>query len=392
MKRTQSSLSRPRAEVWKSIPLKSQVFAILGIFSLFASIGSISMLMSPVRQTVASAVATIVIYGSFAVGYAALWIARKFWLLPVWWMLQWAAGSLMARIFHAGIIDGRKELERQLVVLGICAIVAIVIGYIAFINFVRREGSRYFRVQTEIELAREIHHSLVPTFERKLSGYEVFGASIPSGEVGGDLVDIAESSNEQIVYIADISGHGVASGVLMAMFKTSIRSGLATSSSPGGLLEGVHRTLYPLKMPNMFATAGVLQLRPGSKSVTYSLAGHPALIRYCSQQRAIVEYASQNLPLGILPDQQFATDRLECDPGDVLLLLTDGFSEVFDAKAAELGMEPIKSAFLKAAERPLPEIFEHLRNVSLSFGKQDDDQTILLVRCTAENTSPALSF
>ena len=178
----------------------------------------------------------------------------------------------------------------------------------------------------------------------------------------------------------------------MAMFKTSIRSGLGANSSPGGLLEGVHRTLYPLKMPNMFATAAVLQLRPGSKSVTYSLAGHPALMRYCSQQRAIVEYASQNLPLGILPEQQFATDRLECDPGDVLLLVTDGFSEVFDVNAAELGMEPIKSAFLKAADRPLSEIFERLRNVSLSFGKQDDDQTILLVRCTVENTSTAVPF
>jgi hypothetical protein len=55
-------------------------------------------------------------------------------------------------------------------------------------------------------------------------------------------------------------------------------------------------------------------------------------------------------------------------------------------------MEPIKSAFLKAAERPLPEIFEDLRNVSLSFGKQADDQTILLVRCTVENTSTAASF
>jgi len=350
------------------------------------------MLMSPVRQTVESAAATVVIYGCFAVGYAALWIARKFWLLPVWWLLQWAAGALMAHIFHAGIIEDRKELERQLVVLGILAIVAIVVGYIAFINFVRCEGSRYFRVQTEIELAREIHRSLVPTLERKLSGYEIFGASIPSGEVGGDLVDIAESFNEQIAYIADISGHGVGSGVLMAMFKTSIRSGLGAHSSPGGLLEAAHRTLYPLKMPNMFATAGVLQLRPGSKSVTYSLAGHPALMRYCSQQRAIVEYASQNLPLGILPEQQFATDRLECDFGDVLLLLTDGFSEVFNARAAELGMEPIKSAFLKAAERPLPEIFEDLRNVSLSFGKQSDDQTILLVRCTVENTSTAASF
>jgi len=393
VKRTQGSPgSRPRAEFWKSIPRTSQVVAVIGIFSLFASIGLISMLMSPVHQTIESVVVTVAIYGGFAVGYAALWLARKFWLIPVWALSQAAAVTLFANLFRAGIIESRKELGQQLVALGVCAIVAIAVGYIAFINFVRIEGSRYFRFQTEIDLAREIHHSLVPTFERKLAGYEIFGASIPSGEVGGDLVDIAESSKEWIVYIADVSGHGVASGVLMAMLKTSIRSGLEASSSPGGLLERVHRTLYPLKMPNMFATAAVLQLRPGSKSVTYSLAGHPALMRYCSQQRKIVEYASQNLPLAILPDQQFATDQLECDPGDVLLLLTDGFSEVFDTNAAELGMEPIKSALLKTADRPLSEIFESLRSISLSFGKQDDDQTMLLVRCTVENTSTAESF
>jgi serine phosphatase RsbU (regulator of sigma subunit) len=343
------------------------------------------MLMSPVRQTIESALVTVAIYGGFAVGYAAIWIARKFWLIPVWALVQAAALRLLANIFRTGIIASRKELEQQLIALGIGAILAIVVGYVAVINFVRREGSRYFRIQAEIELARDIHRSLVPTFERKLDGYEIFGASIPSGEVGGDLVDIAESPKEWMAYIADISGHGVASGVLMAMLKTSIRSDLGANSSPGGLLERVHRTLYPLKMPNMFATAAVLQLLPGSKSVTYSLAGHPALMRYCSNQRAIVEYASQNLPLGILPEQQFATDRLECDPGDVLLLLTDGFSEVFDLNSAELGLEPIKSAFLNVADQPLSEIFEHLRNISQSFGKQDDDQTILLVRCTVEN-------
>jgi len=344
--------------------------------------------MSPVHQTIASALVTVAIYGGFAVGYAAMSMARKFWLIPVWALLQAAAFSLMANIFHAGIIQGRKELEHQLVALGVCAILAIVVGYITFIMFVRREGARYFRIQTEMELAREIHRSLVPTFERKLVGYEVFGTSMPSGEVGGDLVDIAEGPSEWISYIADVSGHGVASGVLMAMFKTSIRSGLGRNSSPGELLEGVHRTLYPLKMPNMFVTAGVLQFRPGSKSVRYSLAGHPALMRYCSQQRVIVEYASQNLPLGILPEQEFTANQLECDPGDVLLLLTDGFSEVFDVNGAELGLDPIKSAFLKtAADRSLSEIFERFRSLSLSFGKQEDDQTILLVRCTGQSTS-----
>ena len=93
------------------------------------------------HQTIESAVVTVAIYGGFAVGYAALWIARKFWLIPVCALLQAAAITLIANIFRAGIIAGRKEFERQLVALGACAILAIVVGYIAFINFVRREGS-----------------------------------------------------------------------------------------------------------------------------------------------------------------------------------------------------------------------------------------------------------
>src|SRR5215472_1915770 len=135
LKRTQtSSDSRRRAEFIKLTPRSSKVVAIIGIFSLFGSIGLVSMLMSPVHQTIESAVVTVAIYGGFAVGYAALWIARKFWLIPLWALLQAAAITLIANIFRAGIIGGRKELEHQLVALGAWAIVATVVAYIAFIN------------------------------------------------------------------------------------------------------------------------------------------------------------------------------------------------------------------------------------------------------------------
>jgi serine phosphatase RsbU (regulator of sigma subunit) len=134
-------------------------------------------------------------------------------------------------------------------------------------------------------------------------------------------------------------------------------------------------------MGNMFVTAGLLQLAPGNR-VNFSLAGHPPLMRYSQMQRAIVEYGPQNMPLGILPEQSFAADVLECDPGDVLLLLTDGFTEVFKSDGSELGLEPLKQEFRRAADRPLSEIFESLRKISLAYGKQDDDQTMLLVRYT----------
>lgn len=341
--------------------------------------GFVQLLMAPVKQTFLSTLAIVCIYGVFAVGYALLSILRKFRWLPLWALLHVSAFFIMGNIYHPPK-QNRADLEKQMTVLGACATATIAIGYILFIFFIRREGSRFFRIQAEMELAREIHRSLVPTFERKIDGFEIFGASVASGEVGGDLVDIVEHPAGCMSYIADISGHGVSSGVLMAMFKTSVRSRLADGCSPGELLAEVHRTLYPLKMPNMFVTAGVLQFCE-SKRVNFSLAGHPPLLRYSREQRCIVEFGSQNMPIGILPEQSFDAAALQCDPGDILLLLTDGFSEVFNSHGAELGIDPLKQEFQMSADRPLPEIFDRLRKLSLSFGRQDDDQTLLLARC-----------
>src|SRR5581483_5995440 len=287
--------------------------------------------------------------------------------------------SLGARYHPASLVNDSVALQKQLTLLGALAIATICLGYVLFIVFIRRESSRYFRIQAEMELAREIHRSLVPRFERRVRRFEIFGASIASGTVGGDLVDLAESPAGWISYIADISGHGVSSGVLMAMFKTSIRSRMAYGGSPGELLDEVHRTLFPLKMPNMFVTAGVLQFHDGNR-VNFSLAGHPPLIRYSRAENKIIEYNAQNMPLGIIPEKRFSGDVLQCQPGDVLLLLTDGFSEVFDANGNELGLDPLKSKLAEIADQPLPHIFDGLRGLSLNFGRQDDDQTMLLLR------------
>jgi serine phosphatase RsbU (regulator of sigma subunit) len=340
----------------------------------------VTLLIHPVKHTAAYTLTTILISGGCAIGYAWLATIRKYWYMAILGVAEALMfGTLGARYQPASLVNDRIGLQKQLGILGALAILTIVLGYILFIVFIRRESSRYFRIQTEMELAREIHRSLVPRFERKIGRFEIFGASVSSGAVGGDLVDLAECPGGWVSYIADISGHGVPSGVLMAMFKTSIRSRLADGGSPGELLDEVHRTLFPLKMTNMFVTAGVLRLQDGNR-VDFSLAGHPPLMRYSRAQGKIIDYFAQNLPLGIMGEQRFTGDVLHCDPGDVMLLLTDGFSEVFDGDGKELGLDPLKSKFVEMADRPLPLIFDTLRNLSLKFGKQDDDQTMLLLR------------
>ena len=276
------------------------------------------------------------------------------------------------------LVASNSEMAAQLRVLGTGGFFALVIAYSCFLIFSSREGERFFLTHAEMKLARELHQTLVPAIELSVGGFAIYGASIPSGDVGGDLVDAVSHGDDWTAYVADVSGHGVAPGVLMAMFKASVRSLILAGYDGAALLEGVHQTLYPLKTSNMFITAGFLQSHQGHLSL--SLAGHPSLIYLRRETGEVGEYPSADLPIGILPEQSFSTVELDCHPGDILLLLTDGIMEAANKAGDELGIEPVKMVLRENPDLPLPEMFQKIRGLALNFGKQADDQTMLLVR------------
>jgi len=164
----------------------------------------------------------------------------------------------------------------------------------------------------------------------------------------------------------------------MAMFKTAVRT-RAKDVSSGELLAEVHRALYPLKTPNMFATVGVLQWT--GKVFNLALAGHPPLLHYLHSCGEVREYPAFDLPLGVLPQQTFSSTQVVCQTGDILVLITDGLTEVFDKNGREMGIEPVKDVLRKSVNQGLPELSASMLEAALSFGKQDDDQTILIIRC-----------
>jgi serine phosphatase RsbU (regulator of sigma subunit) len=244
--------------------------------------------------------------------------------------------------------------------------------------FFARQGARYFRAHNEIAMAAEIHRALVPPLHKTIDGFEVYGISVPCGEVGGDLVDFAEDGQSWTGYVADVSGHGVSAGLLMAMFKTAVRS-RAKHVSSDKLLAEVHGALYPLKTPNMFATVGVLQWT--GRIFNLALAGHLPLLHYMHSCGQVREYPAHDLPLGVLPEQNFSSTEVVGQTGDIFLLLTDGLTEVFDKDGREMGIEPVKNVLRRSATQELPELSASIREAALKFGKQDDDQTMLIVRC-----------
>jgi phosphoserine phosphatase RsbU/P len=352
----------------------------VGVFALFASIGFVSLSLSSQYLTPLQILLTVLIFGGCAIGYAAASIARRLWLVPVIvigeGLLFWILNS-----FYRGapeLISPDSPLNKQLLAVGVGAIVSVVLGYILFILFFAKQGAQLFRAQTEIALAGEIHRALVPTIHEKLGAFELYGASIPSGVVGGDLVDFVGDSQYWTAYVADVSGHGVSAGVLMAMFKTAVHT-RADGTTPEILLKEVNRTLYPLKTNNTFVTVGVLHCNNHGQ-LSLALAGHPALLRYCRSTGQIEEYPPADMPAGILPDENFTAMPVACESGDVLLLVTDGLTEVFDSKGQEMGAGPLKTGLAQWAGLPLPELFTRLREVALKTGPQLDDQTMLIIK------------
>ena len=365
---------------WKSTPRAMRVCFYAAVFSLFASVSVLSMLMSAVYLSPLEIFLNIVAWGGVAVAYAAASISERYWLFPVFIVVQGVisyVGSAHAPVRPLLVAAG-SPMHRQLEVLGIIGVVCVVLGYTLFLSFLGRQGARYFRAHNEIAMAAEIHRALVPPIHKTTRSFEIYGISVPSGEVGGDLVDVAGDGESWTGYVADVSGHGVSAGLLMAMFKTAVRTRVEDASTTE-LLAEVHRALYPLKTPNMFATVGVLQWT--GRIFNLTLAGHLPLLHYVQSSGEVREYPALDLPLGILPHQTFRSREVVCQTGDIFVLLTDGLTEVFDRSGTEMGIAPLKELLGRSARQELPELFGSMRATALNFGKQDDDQTMLIVRC-----------
>jgi sigma-B regulation protein RsbU (phosphoserine phosphatase) len=269
------------------------------------------------------------------------------------------------------------EIQRWLTTTSAFIVAMIASGWALALTLINREGQRFFRVQTEMRLAGEIHQALVPTIDTRIGDFEFYGVSRPSGMVGGDLVDVLSGDGRWLAYVVDVSGHGVSSGVLMAMIKSAIHTALRFRPKTDGLLEAVNWVLCSLKATNMFATCGLIAFSP-EYGLRYALAGHLPILRLRDQ--AIDMLSEGNLPLGIVPEGKFEAKPCEMRKGDVLVVVTDGLTEVSGQDGEEHGFRHISQALRDHGDRPSKEIAGQILDSTNGRRAPSDDQSLLIVR------------
>ena len=364
---------------WRMVPLGRMKMFLAGYFLVGAAGGFAFDLLQLNASRVGGGFFWPVLVGTGAMTLRAAAIKRVR-LIPLLFLLVGLAVWLGYWASHVSTpLPAPTAVHRRVLFDAIGILIGIAFGVRFLLLFAGTEGVASVRMQAELSLAHGIQATLVPTVSFQNATFELYGKSIPSTEMGGDLIDVIESDNGLVAYVADISGHGLPAGQLMGMLKTAMRVAVQFRQMPVAALETVDRVLPDLKEPEMFATLALLRF-DGSSEAEYALAGHPPILHYRHGSRDTARLSMEQLPLGLFSGGFYASKRVIYSPRDLFLMLTDGITEVANARDEEFGLTRLQELLAQHAARALPEIWDLIMREVRQYGLQQDDQSLLLLR------------
>lgn len=184
------------------------------------------------------------------------------------------------------------------------------------------------RVRDELAVARELQSELLPSEAPRPPGYEIAHSYRTANEIGGDYYDFLPLGDGRLVLaVGDASGHGIGAGLLMAIASAALKTAIDLDPSPPAVLELLNRTLCRSGGRRAFMTLFYAVLDPPSGALEHAGAGHPyPLLRRASGE--VVELGRGALPLGTRSGTTYTAERAGLEPGDLLVLYSDGLPEL----------------------------------------------------------------
>ena len=195
------------------------------------------------------------------------------------------------------------------------------------------------RLEGQLEVARQVQLELLPPNDPHLPGYDISAYNFPTEEVSGDYYDWVAIFDDQIaIVIADVSGKGVPAALLMAFLRASLRAATHVGYATHISMAKVNYLLWESIERNQFVTAFYGILDAANRTLSYSNAGHnpPLLINGEGEPRFIER---GGLPLGMFRDTRYYEYFLSLEPGEMLVLYTDGATEALNPAGEEFGRD-----------------------------------------------------
>jgi phosphoserine phosphatase len=240
------------------------------------------------------------------------------------------------------------------------------------------------KMRQALEMAREVQMSTLPSTMPAIPGYDVCGSFRPAELTGGDTFDLSLHDTGLLVVLADATGHGIAPALSVTQMQAMLRMALQLGATLERAFTEVNNRLAATLAADRFITAFVGLLDPATHRLRFHSGGQAPILHYRAAERACVPYMPTSFPLGAMPLVKLKPAvTVELLPGDVLILLSDGFYEYLDVDGEEFGEQRVKDIVAAHGEEPMSDLMTRLFAAVDAFARgapQDDDMTAVLVK------------
>ena len=218
------------------------------------------------------------------------------------------------------------------------------------------EAAEKKQMEKDLQIANEVQRILLPAESPLIDGFEIAGTNLPARYVSGDYFDYIPLDADRCgVAIADVSGKGIPAALLTAMVRTALRLLSAENQSPAELLKRLNAQIYPDIKEDMFISMAYVVVDRRNAELRLVRAGHDAPLLYRAKDQSVTKISPPGMAVGI--DSGGAFNRVTHDfslllePGDCLILYTDGVPEAQDRNGDEFGLE----AMIRSIQASAPE-------------------------------------
>lgn len=239
------------------------------------------------------------------------------------------------------------------------------------------------QIEHELEIAADIQRKLMPNAAPQLPGFDIAGQYRPCHEIGGDFYDFILLPQQNLgVALGDVSGKGIPASLLMATVRTALRVQAENIFSMHDVVAKVNRAVYEDTRPDEFVTLFYGVLNAESRMFTYVNAGHNTALLIRGDETHNLSPGGP--PIGILPDLLAGEERVQLEPGDILAIYTDGYSDAEDASDKPFGDERVISELKAHRDAPAVDMIKAVENAVVRFksvtAEYGDDRTMVVVK------------
>lgn len=240
----------------------------------------------------------------------------------------------------------------------------------------------------ELSMAQMIQRQILPKRAVEVAGFDVAAEYQACGAVGGDYFDyVSIADGRTMVVVADVSGHNLASGMMMVSARATLRSLASVRTRLDQVFDDFAAAMFEdLTSTERFLTAAALGLEANGRTVEYVSAGHNDLFVYRAADRRVERVQTEQTILGFMPRPGYTARHIAVEPGDCVLIFTDGITEATNAMDEMYGEERLAELFAEVAPgRNAHDIVDAILDGVHAFRGAEivgDDITAVVVRCT----------